>query len=98
MIKPFSLKSRGGMKVSGFIAKQPNGLYCRFSTVVDCPTHWNMKREDYLNNVTGTVRDRDEGEIILRDHLQPFSEVIERFAPNNMTQKEFDELVKWMSS
>lgn len=83
--------------MSGFIAKQPNDLYCRFSTVVDCPTHWNMTREDYLNNVTGTVRTRDEGEIILRDHLQPFSEVIERFVPNNMTQKEFDELVKLMS-
>lgn len=78
--------------MGGFIAKQPNGLYCRFSTVVDCPTHWNMTREDYLNNVTGTVRTRDEGEIILRDHLQPFSEVIERFVPNNMTQEEFDEL------
>lgn len=84
--------------MSGFIAKQPNGLYCRFSTVVDCPTHWNMTREDYLNNVTGTVRTRDEGEIIFRDHLQPFSEVIERFVPNNMTQKEFDELVRLMSS
>lgn len=84
--------------MSGFIAKQPNGFYCRFSTVVDCPTHWNMTREDYLNNVTGTVRYRDEGEIILRDHLQPFSEVIERFVPNNMTQKEFDELVRLMST
>lgn len=24
--------------MAGFISKQPNGLYCRFSTVVDCPT------------------------------------------------------------
>ncbi|PAD70866.1 hypothetical protein CHH83_01310 [Bacillus sp. 7586-K] len=84
--------------MSGFIAKQPNGLYCRFSTVVDCPTHWNMTREDYLNNVTGTVRNRDEGEIIFRDHLQSFSEVIERFVPNNMTQIEFDELARLMST
>ena len=34
--------------MGAFIAKQPNGLYCRFSTVVDCPTDWNMTEEDYL--------------------------------------------------
>jgi hypothetical protein len=54
----------------------------------------NMTKEDSLNNVTETVRNRDEGEMIIRDHLKPFSEVIERFVPNNMTQREFDELVK----
>ncbi|MEK4824587.1 hypothetical protein NSS71_08510 [Niallia sp. FSL W8-0951] len=83
--------------MSSFISKQPNGLYCRFSTVVDCPTHWNMTREDYLNNVSGTVRNRDEGELILRDHLLPFTEIIERFVPNNMCQKEFDNLLLIMS-
>ena len=84
--------------MGAFISKQPNGLYCRFSTVVDCPTHWNMTREDYLNNVTGTARNRDEAESILRDHLVPFSEVIDHFMPNNMTQKEFDDLVKEMEN
>lgn len=83
--------------MSAFIAKQPNGLYCRFSNIMDCPTHWNMTKEDYLNNYTGTVSNRDEGELILRDYIKPFSEVIERFVPNNMTQKEFDELVDVMS-
>lgn len=29
--------------MAGFIVKQPNGLYCRFSTVVDCPTHYLNK-------------------------------------------------------
>ena len=33
--------------MAGFIAKQPNGLYCRFSTVVDCPTHKNLDIEFY---------------------------------------------------
>lgn len=83
--------------MGAFIAKQPNGLYCRFSSVVDCPTHWNMKREDYLNNVTGTVRSKSEGEDILENYLKPFSDVIGCFTPINMTQKEFEELVKIMS-
>lgn len=34
--------------MGGFIAKQPNGKYCRFSSVVDCPTHINMTFEDYV--------------------------------------------------
>lgn len=33
--------------MGGFIVKQPNGLYCRFSTIVDCPTHINMTRKEF---------------------------------------------------
>lgn len=84
--------------MAGFIAKQPNGLYCRFSTVVDCPTHWNMTREDYLNNVTGTVSNKQVGQEVLNDYLKPFSEVIDRFVPHNMSREKFDELVKIMSN
>ena len=82
--------------MGAFISQQPNGLYCRFSGVVDCPTHWNMTKEDYINNTTGTVRSKAEAEDILVNYLQPFSEVVERFVPNNMTQSEFDELLKEM--
>ncbi|PAD85071.1 hypothetical protein CHH57_01810 [Niallia circulans] len=84
--------------MGAFISKQPNGLYCRFSTVVDCPTHWNMTREEYLSNVTGTVRDKEEGELILQDYLRPFSEVIERFVPNNMREEKFDNLLQMMGN
>lgn len=58
--------------MGAFISMQPNGLYCRFSGVVDCPTHWNMTREDYLNNTTGTIRSRAEGEDILDNYLKRF--------------------------
>ena len=79
--------------MGGFIARQPNGLFCRFSTVVDCPTHCNLTREEYLNNATGNISSREEGEDILENHLQPFSEVIERFEPENMSQEEFDHVL-----
>lgn len=84
--------------MGAFIAQQPNGLYCRFSTNVDCPTHYNMSREDFLNNYTETVPNKSFGEDILNKHVKPFSEVLERFVPNNMSQERFDELVKEMSS
>lgn len=31
-----------------FVAKQPNGKYCLFSTVVNCPTHINISIDDYI--------------------------------------------------
>ncbi|WP_217563055.1 hypothetical protein [Paenibacillus sp. GbtcB18] len=83
--------------MTGFIAQQPNGLYCRFSKTVDCPTHWNMTRDDYLNNVTGTVHTREMGEEILNYHVLPFSEVIIRFAPTNMSYEEFERLLVLMN-
>lgn len=32
--------------MAGFISKQPNGLYCRFSTVTDCPTCGELLCDD----------------------------------------------------
>lgn len=33
--------------MGAFIAKQPNGLYCRYGEIVDNITHHNMTEEDY---------------------------------------------------
>lgn len=84
--------------MAGFIAKQPNGRYCRFSYVVDCPTHINMTREDYMNNVTGTVIDREDGADTLDNYLREFSWVIDRFRDDNMTELEFDRLLEIMKT
>lgn len=32
--------------MGAFVARQPNGLLCRFSTVTDCITNYNMTEED----------------------------------------------------
>ncbi|HYE12201.1 MAG TPA: hypothetical protein VEF53_18685 [Patescibacteria group bacterium] len=81
--------------MSGFIVKQPNGLYCRFSTTVDCPTHWNMTKEEYVNMIMEKAK--AEAEEILEKYLKPFEALNEWFIPNNMTQEEFDKLLKEMS-
>lgn len=83
--------------MASFIAQQPNGLYCRYSTVVDCPTHWNFTKEEYLNNITGSVESKRYGQEVLDYYLQPFSEVIDRFSPNNMTVEEFEVIVGLMN-
>ncbi len=81
--------------MAGFIAKQPNGLYCRFSSVVDTVTHYNMTEEDYIEYCK--ERAEEEAKEVLKNYLRPFEEVAEKFAPNNMTEEEFAEIVKKMS-
>lgn len=84
--------------MAGFIAQQPNGLYCRFSTTVDCPTHYNLDKEDYAMVIENRGKSREEAkkeaEDIIKNYLRPFDEVINRFVPNNMTEKEFEEWLK----
>lgn len=70
-----------------FISKQPNGLYCRFSTIVDCPTDWNMTEDDYIELCKQKAE--EDARYVLKNCLLPFDMVEERFSPNNMTQEEF---------
>lgn len=78
-----------------FISKQPNGLYCLFSTIVDCPTHWNMTEEDYIELCA--ERAREEARETLTRRLRPFEMVKEYFKPMNMTETEFEKCLKEMS-
>lgn len=78
----------------GFVVKQPNGLYCRFSTVTDCPTYWNMTREDYINMCMEKAK--AEAEEVLDKHLKPFEALWEWFEPNNMSEEDFTKILKEM--
>lgn len=71
-----------------FIARQPNGLYCRFSHVTACLTHINMTEEGYMNNFTGNVASRAEAEEILKFHVEDFSRVNRFATTENMTEAE----------
>jgi hypothetical protein len=55
--------------MGSFIAKQPNGLYCRFSSIVDCPTHWNMTEEDYIEYCIEIAI--DDAKFTLKNYVQP---------------------------
>lgn len=77
--------------MGAFICKQPNGLYCRFSTIVDCPTDWNMTEEDYIELCK--KRAEEEARYTLANHLRPFELVKDYYHPNNMTHKEFNQFL-----
>ena len=81
--------------MAAFIVRQPNGLLCRFSTVVDCPTHWNMTEEEYIEICA--ERGRKEAREVINEYLYPFDEIKKKFIPNNMTEDEFEKLIKEMN-
>ncbi|MDH8700839.1 hypothetical protein M2138_000173 [Dysgonomonadaceae bacterium PH5-43] len=81
--------------MGSFISRQPNGLLCRFSTVVDTITDYNMTEDEYIEMCAEKAR-RDAREV-LKKHIKPFDWVKEHFSPMNETQEEFDKLVEEMS-
>lgn len=85
--------------MGAFIVKQPNGLYCRFSTVVDCPTDWNMTAEEYIELYVemAVERAREEAKRTLEYHVRPFEWVKQHFVPITMSESEFEECLKEMS-
>ena len=84
--------------MSGFIAKQPNGLYCRFSNVTDCVTDINMTADDYIQMCVDKWGEASRIDALetLDYYVADFSEVISSFMPNNMSVKEFRKQLKEM--
>lgn len=80
--------------MGAYFAKQPNGLYCRFSSVVDAITHYNLTKEEVVNYFVEEAK--EEAEYMLEHRLHTFDEVIDDFRPYNCTIDEIDELVKEM--
>lgn len=80
--------------MGAFIAKQPNGLLCRFSSVVDCITDYNMTKEEYIEMCAEKAR--KEARDVLDRYMQPFELVDKRFYPNNMTVEEHKRIMKEM--
>lgn len=80
-------------KDMGFISRQPNGLLCRFSPVVESITHYNMTDEQYIDGCTGNVTPEEAKEIIAH-HLVDFSQV--KITTLNQTPREVDRLYEYM--
>ena len=80
--------------MGAFISRQPNGLLCRFSTIVDCITHYNMTEEEYIE--MEAEKAREEARNVINNYLRPYECINEYFVPNNMTQDEFEAIKKEM--
>ena len=82
--------------MGAFIARQPNGLLCRFSSIVDTITSYNMTEEEYINECA--LKGINEARETIERRIKPFSWVKDSFIPNNMSQEEFDKLIEEMST
>jgi hypothetical protein len=80
--------------MGAFIARQPNGLLCRFSSVVDCITDYNMTEEEYIEMCAEKARKEERD--VLDHYIKPFEMVDRYFFPNNMTIEEHKRIMKEM--
>lgn len=79
-----------------YIARQPNGLLCRFSTVVDCVTVYNMTEEDYIELCAEEAREEARYNLSRNGFIEPYSRIISDTLFNNTTEEQFKELRKKM--
>lgn len=84
--------------MGSFIVQQPNGLFCRFSTTTDCPTHWNMTAQKYIMFRLEEARIQAEKDLMVARSgtFHTFNDVIESFIPNNITEEDFQKILKEM--
>ena len=82
--------------MGAFIARQPNGLLCRFSTIVDTITHYNMTDEEYIEYCAENAR--EEARYHLERRVKPFHLVTDYFVPNNCSVEEFNAYLREMGS
>ena len=82
--------------MGAFIARQPNGLLCRFSSVVDTLTHYNMTEEEYIEYCAEKAR--EDAKWLLEHNVKPFNLVIKEFRPLNMSVEEFNAYLREMGS
>lgn len=79
-----------------FITRQPNGKLCRFSTVVDTITDYNMTEDRYIEMCAEQARDKARREIANIRH--PFEDIVTHFWPHNHTVGQFNNILKNMGS
>lgn len=79
--------------------KQPNGLYGRFSTIVDCPTHYNYTKEEMIIELKNKGWSDLEIEQLFDDKfptnwIHNMEDVKRDYCDNNMPEEEFNEWLK----
>jgi hypothetical protein len=78
-----------------FYFKQPNGLFGRFSTVVDCPTDYNCTKEELIEDAVETYRQELMEDFDKR--CKSFDYMVSMFYDNSMTNEEFEKIKQEMS-
>lgn len=75
--------------MGSYIARQPNGRLCRFSTIVDAVTHINLTEEDYIELCAERAREEARRDLEDKRFVKPFDRVLEDTRFDNMTYDEW---------
>lgn len=76
----------------GFLAKQPNGLYCYFDDIDDQPKKWNITEDEYIKLCVESAK---KEAIKTLKRAKDFRRVYKSFiADDNMTEEDFDKFLK----
>lgn len=79
-----------------YIARQPNGLLCRFSTMVDAVTHINMSEEDYIEMCAERAREEARRDLEDKRFVKSFDRVLEDTRFDNITYDKWQGYLKEM--
>lgn len=79
-----------------YIARQPNGLLCRFSTMVDAVTHINMTEEDYIEMCAERAREEAKRDLEGKCFVKSFDCVLEDTRFDSMTYEDWQVYLKEM--
>lgn len=79
-----------------YIARQPNGLLCRFSTVVDTVTEINMTEEDYVELCAERAREEARWNLSQPHFIQPYDRVLADRTDAHISNKRWIELRREM--
>lgn len=82
--------------MAGIIAKQPNGLYCRISTIIDASTHSNMTEQNYIDMCV--ERAKEEAKNVLENYCYDFDRALTyiNYGDNtNMTNEEYEQFIEY---
>lgn len=80
--------------MGSFISRQPNGLLCRFSTVVDCVTNYNMTDEEYIELRAEMAR--EDARFDLEHSMSPFNLVKQYTKFSHITKEKWAKILKEM--
>lgn len=81
----------------GMITQQPNGKYCRVSTIVEAPTHTNMSESELMEYLKDTNQIDYSGQTVVEwvnRWGKSWSEAIKAITTLNMTEVEIEEWLK----
>lgn len=79
-----------------YIARQPNGLLCRYSSMVDAVTDINMTEEDYIEMCAERAREEAKRDLEDKRFVKPFDCVLEDIRFDTMTYDEWQSCLKEM--